>query len=161
MPEDFFESEVALAAAATAVVFSPRVRGVLRQGFVYGVAGATVVARTVTDAAQTVGSAVAGAMPIGIGRSDDAGASSASRGRTAASRAPNSASSAPASRAPRSTGGRAQEALKLVQKQPGITIGEMAKQMKIQADYLYRLLPQLEKDGKVKKRDKGYHPSES
>ena len=67
MPEDFFESEVALAAAATAVVFSPRVRGVLRQGFVYGVAGATVVARTVTDAAQTVGSAVAGAMPIGIG----------------------------------------------------------------------------------------------
>jgi hypothetical protein len=161
MLEDFFESEVALAAAATAAVFSPRVRGVLRQGLVYGVAGGTVAARTVTDAAQTVGHAVAGAMPIGGGSSNNAGASSAPRGRTAASRAPNSARSAPASRAPRGTGGRAQDALKLVQKQPGITIGEMAKQMKIQPNYLYRLLPQLEKDGKVKKRDEGYHPAES
>jgi predicted Rossmann fold nucleotide-binding protein DprA/Smf involved in DNA uptake len=61
---------------------------------------------------------------------------------------------------PRGTGGRAQEALKLVHKHPGITIGEMAKRMKIQANYLYRLLPQLEKDGKVKKRDKGYHSPE-
>ena len=40
--EDFFESEVALAAAATAAVLSPRVRGILRQGVVYGVAGLTV-----------------------------------------------------------------------------------------------------------------------
>jgi hypothetical protein len=61
---------------------------------------------------------------------------------------------------PRGTGGRAQEALKLVHKHPGITIGEMAKRMKIQANYLYRLLPQLEKDGKVKKRDQGYHSPE-
>ena len=62
---------------------------------------------------------------------------------------------------PRGTGGRAQEALKLVHKHPGITIGEMAKRMKIQANYLYRVLPQLEKAGKIKKRDKGYHPPES
>ena len=62
---------------------------------------------------------------------------------------------------PRGTGGRAQEALKLVHKHPGITIGDMAKRMKIQANYLYRLLPQLEQDGKIKKRDKGYHPPET
>ena len=62
---------------------------------------------------------------------------------------------------PRGTGGRAQEALKLVHRHPGITIGEIAKRMKIQANYLYRVLPQLEKDGKIKKRDKGYHPPES
>jgi ribosomal protein S25 len=62
---------------------------------------------------------------------------------------------------PRGTGGRAQEALKLVHKHPGITIGDMAKRMKIQANYLYRVLPQLEKDGKVRKRHKGYHPPES
>ena len=62
---------------------------------------------------------------------------------------------------PPGTGGRAQEALKLVHKQPGITIGEMAKRMKIQPNYLYRILPHLEKDGKVKKREKGYHPPES
>lgn len=59
---------------------------------------------------------------------------------------------------PRGTGGRAQEALKLVHRHPGITIGEMAKRMKIQANYLYRVLPRLEKDGKITKRDKGYHP---
>ena len=62
---------------------------------------------------------------------------------------------------PRGTGGRAQEALKLVHTHPGITIAEMAKKMKIQANYLYRVLPHLEKDGKIKKRDKGYHPPES
>jgi hypothetical protein len=62
---------------------------------------------------------------------------------------------------PRGTGGRAQEALKLVHEHPGITIAEMAKRMKIKANYLYRVLPQLEKDGKIKKRDKGYHPPES
>ena len=62
---------------------------------------------------------------------------------------------------PRGTGGRAQEALKLVHRHPGITLAEMAKRMKIKANYLYRILPQLEKDGKVTKRGKGYHPPES
>jgi hypothetical protein len=33
--------------------------------------------------------------------------------------------------------------------------------MRGRTDYLYRVLPQLEKDGKVKKRDKGYHPADS
>jgi len=62
---------------------------------------------------------------------------------------------------PRGTGNRAQEALKLVHAHPGITLQEMAKRMKIKANYLYRVLPQLEKDGKVTKREKGYHPPES
>jgi DNA-binding IclR family transcriptional regulator len=51
--------------------------------------------------------------------------------------------------------------LQLVHKQPGITLAEWAKRMKIQPSYLYRILPHLEKDGKVTKRDKGYHPPES
>jgi ribosomal protein S25 len=62
---------------------------------------------------------------------------------------------------PRGTGRRAEEALKLVHRHPGITLQEIAKRMKIQANYLYRVLPQLEKEGKIKKRDKGYHPPES
>ena len=37
--DDFVESEVAVAAAATAALFSPRVRGLLRGGAVYGLAG--------------------------------------------------------------------------------------------------------------------------
>jgi ribosomal protein S25 len=62
---------------------------------------------------------------------------------------------------PRGTGRRAEQALKLVHTHPGITLQEMAKRMKIKANYLYRVLPQLEKEGKVKKRDKGYHPPQS
>jgi DNA-binding IscR family transcriptional regulator len=48
-----------------------------------------------------------------------------------------------------------------VHKQPGITLAELAKRMKIQPNYLYRILPQLVKDAKVTKRDKGYHPPEN
>ena len=62
---------------------------------------------------------------------------------------------------PRGTGGRAQEALKLVHTHPGITIAELAKRMKIKANYLYRVLPQLQKEGKVEKREKGYHPPQN
>ena len=59
---------------------------------------------------------------------------------------------------PRGSGARAQEALKHVHGNPGITIAEIAKRMKIKPNYLYRILPNLEKDGKVRKHGKGYHP---
>jgi hypothetical protein len=62
---------------------------------------------------------------------------------------------------PRGTGLRAEQALKLVHAHPGITLQEMAKRMKIKANYLYRVLPHLEKEGKVAKKEKGYHPPES
>lgn len=62
---------------------------------------------------------------------------------------------------PRGSGARAQEALKHVHGNPGITIGELAKRMKIAPNYLYRVLPGLEKDGKVKKHGKGYHAADS
>ena len=38
--EEYLESEVAVAVAATAVALSPRARRVLRRGVVYGLAGA-------------------------------------------------------------------------------------------------------------------------
>jgi hypothetical protein len=60
---------------------------------------------------------------------------------------------------PRGSGKRAQQALDLVGGQPGITIPELAKAMKIQPNYLYRVLPGLEQDGKVKKKDKGWYPA--
>ncbi|MDX6728161.1 MAG: hypothetical protein QOK49_2966 [Baekduia sp.] len=52
--EDYMESPVAMAVAATAVVLSPRVRSVLRRGAVYGVAGAMKAADAVTSAARDV-----------------------------------------------------------------------------------------------------------
>jgi hypothetical protein len=60
---------------------------------------------------------------------------------------------------PRGSGKRAQQALDLVAGKPGITIPELAKAMKIQPNYLYRVLPGLEQDGKVKKKDKGWYPA--
>jgi predicted Rossmann fold nucleotide-binding protein DprA/Smf involved in DNA uptake len=84
---------------------------------------------------------------------------------TTAKRARSAGASATAKRPgpgrPRGTGGRAHEALKLVHTHPGITIAELAKRMKIKANYLYRVLSQLQKEGKVEKRDKGYHPPAS
>lgn len=44
---------------------------------------------------------------------------------------------------PRGTGARAQQVLKLVHKHSGITIAEMAKRMKINPNYLYRVFSHL------------------
>ena len=60
---------------------------------------------------------------------------------------------------PRGSGTRSAQALALVEAKPGITIPEMAKEMGITPNYLYRVLPQLAKDGKVKKTGKGWEPS--
>jgi hypothetical protein len=35
----------------------------------------------------------------------------------------------------------------------------MADAMKIKANYLYRVMPTLEAEGQVKKRDRGWHPA--
>jgi hypothetical protein len=60
---------------------------------------------------------------------------------------------------PRGSGNRAKQALELVRATPGITISEMASAMKIQPNYLYRVMPTLESEGQVVKRDKGWHPA--
>jgi hypothetical protein len=60
---------------------------------------------------------------------------------------------------PRGSGTRAKEALKLVRARPGITISEMAESMGIKANYLYRVMPTLESEGQVVKRDRGWHPA--
>ena len=59
---------------------------------------------------------------------------------------------------PRGSGNRAQQAQKLVGENPGITIPEMAQRMGIQVNYLYRVLPNLEQDGKVRKEGRGWYP---
>ena len=43
--------------------------------------------------------------------------------------------------------------------QPGITISELASSMGIKANYLYRVMPTLESEGQVVKRDGGWHPA--
>ena len=53
--DDFLESEVAIAVGATAAVLSPRVRGVLRSGVVYGLAGALIAGGAVGSLARGAG----------------------------------------------------------------------------------------------------------
>jgi hypothetical protein len=60
---------------------------------------------------------------------------------------------------PRGTGTRAIQAQELVTANPGITIRELANQMGIKANYLYRVMPTLQSEGKVRKRGGGWHPA--
>jgi DNA-binding MarR family transcriptional regulator len=64
-----------------------------------------------------------------------------------------------APRARRGGNTRANQALELVREKPGITIPEIAKAMKIEPNYLYRVLPQLASDGQVKRDGQGWHPA--
>jgi hypothetical protein len=59
---------------------------------------------------------------------------------------------------PRESGRRAVQAEKLVREHPGITISGLAKRMKIQPTYLYRVMPRLQEQGKVRKRGTERHP---
>jgi len=54
------------------------------------------------------------------------------------------------------SGTRADQAVKLVQNNPGISASEIAKKMKIKPNYLYRVLGELEKEGRVKKKGRSY-----
>ena len=56
------------------------------------------------------------------------------------------------------SGTRAAEAFAFVQGQPGITIPELASKMGIKQNYLYRVLPGLQQEGKVSKKGRGWHP---
>lgn len=58
----------------------------------------------------------------------------------------------------RKGGTRREQAMKIVSDHPGITASEVAKTMKIQPNYLYRVLGDLVKDNEVRKEEQGYHP---
>ena len=80
--------------------------------------------------------------------------------RTRRARKATSARSAPRGR-PRGSGARSKQALELVVSRPGITIPEIAQAIGIQQNYLYRVLPSLQKDGLVRKEGRGWHPREA
>jgi predicted Rossmann fold nucleotide-binding protein DprA/Smf involved in DNA uptake len=51
---------------------------------------------------------------------------------------------------------RANQALELVRGTPGITIPQIAKQMGIEPNYLYRVLPKLQQEGQIKRDGQGW-----
>jgi len=70
-----------------------------------------------------------------------------------------SAGSATPRRRKRRGGTRADQAVNLITKEPGISASDVAKQMKIKPNYLYRVLGDLEKEGRVKKDGRQYYPA--
>jgi len=69
-----------------------------------------------------------------------------------------SGSARPAGRRRRRRGGtRAEHALSFVGANPGATAAEIAAALGIKPNYVYRVMAELEKDGKVRKDGKGYH----
>jgi hypothetical protein len=69
------------------------------------------------------------------------------------------ASGAPKKRRRRRGGTRADQAVELITSQPGISASDVAKTMKIKPNYLYRVLGDLEKEGRVKKDGRNYFPA--
>jgi DNA-binding MarR family transcriptional regulator len=80
--------------------------------------------------------------------------------RTTRARTGRRTSAGPRTRSTRRGGNtRAVQALDLVRKQPGATIPELAKAMKIEPNYLYRVLPRLASEGQVRRDGQGWHPA--
>ena len=63
----------------------------------------------------------------------------------------------PKRRRRRRGGTRADQAVALVEANPGISASEIAKSMKIKPNYLYRVLGEMEKEGRVTKKGRQYH----
>lgn len=87
-------------------------------------------------------------------------------GRPRGSKSSSTASSAaatpaatPRKRRKRRGGTRADQAVALIEGAPGISASDVAKQMKIKPNYLYRVLGDLEKEGRVKKDGRQYYPA--
>jgi len=57
----------------------------------------------------------------------------------------------------RRNGTRGDQAMALVRERPGITIPEIASSLGTEPNYLYRVMPNLVKDGKVRRDGQGWH----
>lgn len=111
-------------------------------------------------ALEGVGSAPAPAAAAPAAAAPAAAPARRGPGRPRRSGAPARAAGAPRRRAGRrkGSGTRSVQALNFVKEQPGITIPELAARMGIKQNYLYRVLPSLEQEGKVEKQGRGWHP---
>ena len=76
---------------------------------------------------------------------------------------PRGSSSGPASngrrRRRRKGGTRADHALKVISEHPGVSASEIAKTLGMKPNYMYRVLHELQADGKVRKEGRAYHPA--
>lgn len=59
----------------------------------------------------------------------------------------------------RKGGTRGEQAIALIKEQPGISASEIAKQLKIKPNYMYRVLSDAVQSGEVKKEGREYQPA--
>lgn len=81
------------------------------------------------------------------------------RGSASSTKTAKKGPGAPRRRRKRRGGTRADQAVKLIESQPGISASDVAKTMKIKPNYLYRVLGDLEKEGRVSKKGRQYYPA--
>ncbi|MGI8630975.1 MAG: winged helix-turn-helix domain-containing protein [Solirubrobacterales bacterium] len=58
-------------------------------------------------------------------------------------------------------GTRADQAVSLLQRSPGLTVPEIAEQLSIEPNYVYRVMAELQKDGLARKDGRRYYASEA
>lgn len=114
--------------------------------------------RTIEQALRTIGAAADGA----VRGARTAVRAERRRGRPAGSTGTRKRSSSAGSGKrgrPKGSGKRQAQAVRIIKAAPGITTSEVAKKMGIGPNYLYRLLPDLAKDGAIAKQGKGWVPA--
>jgi hypothetical protein len=77
-------------------------------------------------------------------------------GRPPGSRTAATTTKAQPRRRRRRGGTRSDQAVRMNKANPGITASELAKKMRIKPNYLYRVLGDLQKEGRVKKSGRSY-----
>ncbi len=115
--------------------------------------------RPLVDEFHRLEAAAAALDGVTVARSDGA-ASRTRRSRAAKSAAAGKPGASPRGR-PKGSGNRSKQALEAVRAQPGVTIPELAEAMGIKQNYLYRVMPTLEKEGMVRKEGRGWHALEA
>lgn len=78
------------------------------------------------------------------------------QGRRGPGRPRGSSSGATRTRRRRRGGTRSDQAVKLIKANPGITASEIAKKMRIKPNYMYRVLGDLQNEGRVRKSGRKY-----
>ena len=95
----------------------------------------------------------------GVARSASRGVSGATRRATRRPAARKRGAGTGKRGRPKGSGKRGKQCADLVKKNPGITIPEIARKIGIKQNYLYRVMPALEKEGVVTKKGKGWYPT--
>ena len=114
--------------------------------------------RPLVDEYDRLGAAVAALSSVGNG-SSRRGATTKRAAKKPVRRSSTGAGTGSGRRGrPKGSGVRDKQALELVTATPGVTIPEIAKAMGIKQNYLYRVLPSLEKEGLVRKKGRGWYP---